>query len=274
MQRTTQPILSRVLSVSLAVVAAAGLCGLLIKNTVLHAATAPKGNAGGWACPDPASVPHTPEGDAIRLGKQIFDETPKYAAAYTGDQLSCNDCHTGSGTTDHAASMVGLSGLFPMYTKRAGRVISLQQRIQECFTRSENGTPPPIDSKQMKALTAYIDLLTPVEKKGEVYPGRGLVQLPALTGDPKHGGAIYAQQCASCHGDDGAGMPSAFPPLWGPGAYNDGAGMHKIAKMAAFLVPNMPQDNPGTLSPQDAYDVAAYIHAKPHPKFNPAYKGY
>jgi thiosulfate dehydrogenase len=219
-------------------------------------------------------APQTPQGDAIRFGKQIFDHTPKFASAYVGDQLSCNDCHLESGTADHAAPMIGMSGVFPAYTQRAGRVITLQQRIQECFTRSENGTPPPVDSKEMKALIAYIDLLSPVEKKGQSYPGRGLVHVPQMTGDPKRGALLYAQQCATCHGDDGAGMQGAFPPVWGQGAYNDGAGMHKIAKMAAFLLPNMPQDNPGSLSPQDAYDVAAFIHSRPHPKFNPAYAKY
>jgi hypothetical protein len=48
--------------------------------------------------------------------------------------------------------------------------------------------------------------------------------------------------------------------------------MNKPQKMAAFLFHNMPQNAPGTLTAQDAYDVAAYIHTKPRPKFNPAYK--
>ncbi len=72
-------------------------------------------------------------------GKLIFDQTPKYAPKYTGNQLSCNDCHLQSGTASLAAPMVDLAGLFPMFNKRAGHVISLQNRIQECFTRSEAG---------------------------------------------------------------------------------------------------------------------------------------
>lgn len=72
-------------------------------------------------------------------GKLIFDQTPKYAPKYTGNQLSCNDCHLQGGTASLAAPMVDLAGLFPMFNKRAGHVISLQNRIQECFTRSEAG---------------------------------------------------------------------------------------------------------------------------------------
>ena len=50
--------------------------------------------------------------------------------------------------------------------------------------------------------------------------------------------------------------------------------MNNPVKMAAFLVPNMPQNNPGSLTPQQAFDVAAFIHTMPRPKFNEAYKHY
>jgi thiosulfate dehydrogenase len=36
----------------------------------------------------------------------------------------------------------------------------------------------------------------------------------------------------------------------------------------------MPQTNPGSLTPQEAFDVSAYIHSKPRPKFNPQYAKY
>ena len=65
-----------------------------------------------------------------------------------------------------------------------------------------------------------------------------------------------------------------FPPLWGPDSFNDGAGMHGVRKMAAFVQHNMPQNRPGILTPQDAYDVAGFIHKQPRPAFNPAYKNF
>jgi len=65
-----------------------------------------------------------------------------------------------------------------------------------------------------------------------------------------------------------------MPALWGPESFNDGAGMNGISKMARFVQFNMPQNRRGTLSAQDAYDVAAYIHAQPRPRFNSAYKNY
>ena len=170
--------------------------------------------------------------------------------------------------------MIDMANIFPLYNKRAGRVISLQEKFQECFTRSENGSPLPRDSEEMKALTAYVDWLSRDGVKGHAYEGRGFVKLPALTGDPGKGKTIYASQCSSCHGVDGAGFPPVLPPLWGQNSYSDGAGMDHPEKMAAFLIHNMPLNHPDTLTPQDAFNVAAFVHTMPRPKFNQAYKIY
>jgi thiosulfate dehydrogenase len=221
-----------------------------------------------------AAIPSGNKGQQIRLGKLIFDQTPKYASAYVGNRLSCSDCHIRSGTASHAAPMIDIANIFPSYNKRAGRVISLQERFQECFTRSENGSPLPLGSEEMNALTAYVGWLSRDGVKGQAYQGRGFVKLPALTGDPGKGKAIYASECSSCHRTDGAGAPPVLPPLWGPNSYSDGAGMDDPKKMAAFLIHNMPQNHPGTLTPQDAFDVAAFVHTMPRPKFNQAYKSY
>ena len=219
-------------------------------------------------------LPNTADGERVRRGREMFDHTPQLAGQYVGAKLSCSDCHIQSGTAAYAAPMVDLAGMFPMFNKRAGHVISLEDRIQECFTRSENGRPLPYDSEAMKAMSAYIHWLSRDEKKGRAWNGRGLVKIADLTGDAKLGSSLYQSQCSGCHGTDGAGVPPVLPPLWGPGSYNDGAGMNNPKKMAAFLVHNMPQNHPGTLSPQHAFDVAAYVHTKPRPHFNEAYKRY
>lgn len=252
------------------------LAGGLLPSAVSAAPGAAEGVPAGaqGAASGPAALPAGPEGDQIRMGKLIFEQTPKYASAYVGNKLSCNDCHLQSGTAAYSSPMIDIANLFPMYNQRAGRVISLQERFQECFARSENGTPPPTDSSEMKALTAYVEWLSKDGVKGKPYSGRGLVAMPDLTGDPVNGKAIYTAQCAACHGGDGAGMANVFPPVWGPDSFNDGAGMYATAKMAAFLVHNMPQSRPGSLSQQEAFDVASYIHTMPRPKFNQAYAKY
>jgi thiosulfate dehydrogenase len=208
------------------------------------------------------------------LGKRIFHDTPNEASLYVGARLACNSCHLNDGTTPYAAPMTGIAPLFPEFSQRAKRMISLRDRIDECFIRSENGRPLPENGKEMTALVAYIESLSGQNDGGAEPSGRGLVELPALNGNPQRGEAIFAAQCAACHGSEGNGVGSTFPPLWGPESFNDGAGMYGIENMAAFVVRNMPPASPGSLTPQQAFDVSSYIHTKPRPKYNPAFDKY
>lgn len=220
-----------------------------------------------------SKIPAGTSSDEIRLGERIFEQTPRYATKYVGNQVNCADCHLEGGRAPYSAPMVGLAHIFPTYNQRAGRVITLAERIQQCFVRSENGRPLAANSREMRALLAYISWLSPEQSAGQA-PGRGLIKLPALKGDPGRGAAVYARACSVCHGSDGAGVPPVLPPLWGTSSFNDGAGMSTVEKMAAFVQYNMPQDAPGSLSAQQAYDVAAYVNSKPRPKLNPAYRKY
>ena len=217
-------------------------------------------------------IPAGAAGERIRLGQQIFEQTPQYASRYVGNQMSCKDCHMSGGRAKYAAPLVGTPSLYPSYNKRAGRVITLAERIQECFVRSENGKPPAASSATMKALLVYLKWISKGQPKP--YPGRGLVKVAALKGNPVRGADIYAKQCSICHGNTGSGMPPVLPPLWGATSFNDGAGMAEVAKMAAFVQHNMPQNAPGSLSAQQAYDVAAYVDSQSRPKMNPTYKKY
>ncbi|HCC57645.1 MAG TPA: cytochrome C [Solibacterales bacterium] len=231
-------------------------------------------NGTAWRPPDPKAIPQGPVGDNIRLGMRIFNETPKYAAEFVGNRQNCSDCHIQGGAQPYAAPMVGLSGLFPMFNQRANRVITLEDRVEECFVRSESGRPLPYDSPKMVAVVSYVHWLSQGQVSGKPFPGRGFVKLPKLTPDAGNGAAVYRDQCSGCHGQDGAGKPPILPALWGPDAYNDGAGMNSVEKMAAFVQHNMPQNKPGTLSAQEAYDVAAYVKSKPHQRFNPVFASY
>ncbi|MEJ2008436.1 MAG: c-type cytochrome [Acidobacteriota bacterium] len=221
--------------------------------------------------PDPSTIPQGKLGESIRLGRNIMINTPKYAARYVGDKMNCVDCHLNEGTQAYSSPLAGITTVFPAYTRRDGRVITIEHRIQECFERSENGTPPPSNSPEMVAIVAYMNWLSKGIPMGSTVKGRGLVKLtPPAHVDSAAGATIYAHQCEVCHGAKGQGIPGSFPPLWGPGSFNDGAGMSKVAKMAAFVKANMPKTSPGSLSVQQAYDVAAFATAKPHTHFKQA----
>ena len=174
----------------------------------------------------------------------------------------------------YGIALVGAPAWFPMFSERAKRAISMEDRVQECVTRSENGKPLPHDGAEMNALFAYFEWLSHDAPAGIAPPVRGLAPLPDLRADAARGASIYKQQCSTCHGDDGNGVPGILPALWGPNSYNDGAGMNTVKKMAAFVARNMPQNHPGALTPQQAYDVAAYVASKPHPAYDHAYDIY
>ena len=226
--------------------------------------------------PPPAGKPPvlSPQEQLIHQGKLIFDYTPQYAPEWTGNILTCTDCHRLSGTVDYATPLTLTSQRYPSFSKRAGHIVTLQQRIQECFVRSENGKPLPTNSPEMKALVAYINSLWTNRDKSKPAEYRALVKLPVLTGDPVRGHKIYTAQCADCHQANGEGIPDAYPPVWGPQSYNDGAGMSHPAKFAAWVQHNMPLQSPGILTPQQAWDVAAYVDSQPRPKFKEKYKSY
>lgn len=209
--------------------------------------------------------------ETIEYGRRLFNETPVYAPGYVKSRVSCSNCHLQGGTAPYASPVVGIVPSFPMFSKRAGRKITVEDRVQECMTRSENGDALPHDSKEMQALLAYIDWLSEPHRGQAAFVGRGLKTLPELKPDPLRGAAIYAGQCAGCHGVDGEGTRRPFPPLWGPHSFNDGAGMNGVDKMAAFVQVNMPHNRKGILTAQDAYDVAAFVHGQPRPAFNHSY---
>lgn len=218
--------------------------------------------------PEESSIPSGPIGASIRLGRNIVMNTPKYAAPYTGNSLSCGDCHIKGGTVANASPLAGVTTLFPLYLPRSGRVIAIQERIQECFLRSENGKRLPIDSPEMIGMIAYMAWLSRGVPSGSTVEGRGLPRLETPAHVDKAAGAkIYATRCAMCHQADGAGVPGMSPPLWGARSFNDGAGMSHFPKMAAFVKANMPPTAPGSLSVQEAFDVAAYVDSQPRPHF-------
>jgi thiosulfate dehydrogenase len=157
-------------------------------------------------------------------------------------------------------------GRFPQYRSRAGRVILLEDRINDCFERSLNGRALARDGRDMTDIVAYMAFLSRGVPAGATVQGQGLPQLPRLAADTAAGTRLFATQCARCHGAQGAGTPAA-PPLWGPQSYNIGAGMARVYTAAAFIRHNMPFDRPGSLTDQQAIDVAAYINSRPRPDF-------
>lgn len=239
----------------------------LAAGVALAAAPAP------FAVPAESTIPAGPEGEAVRLGRSLVTDTGKLLPRNVGNGLTCANCHLGAGTKADAGPFVGLWGVFPEYSSRDGRIDSLQQRINDCFARSMNGTPLPPESREMNALLMYIRWLSTGVPTGVEVAGRGMGTVDTtLRPDPARGRKVYAAKCASCHGDDGSGIANpaggyVFPPVWGRASYNVGAGMARTYVAAAFVRHNMPLGLGNTLSDQDAVDVADYVAHQPRPAF-------
>lgn len=234
---------------------------------------APPPAPGAWRAPDPASIPAGPEGDAIRRGLAIATDTARLLPDNVGADLNCTSCHLQGGAAPGAIPWVGADDRYPKYRDRSGKVDSLEDRMNGCFERSMNGTALPVDSEPMQALVAYVGWLSQDVTDGEALEGLGVKRItPPEPPDAERGRAIYAQKCAACHQAEGQGLPGpdgklAFPPLWGEGSYNVGAGMARLNTAAAFVKWNMPLGQGGTLTDQEAYDVAAFFAYQDRPDF-------
>jgi thiosulfate dehydrogenase len=207
------------------------------------------------------------------MGLRIINNPQIEAKAYVGNGLACSHCHLDAGRVAYAAPFAGLTGVFPEYRRRRGSVESLEQRINDCFLRSMNGTPLPSGSNEMTGLLAYIAWLSRGVPTGAEVQGRGFRYIePPSPPDPARGRILYDEKCAMCHGKAGEGVVGplhqyTFPPLWGPQSFNDGAGMARVSVAAAFVKEKMPVGSAATLTDQQAYDIAAYFTAQPRPAF-------
>ena len=218
---------------------------------------------------DPRALPTGPVGETIARGHALITQTRRLMRAYVGADLSCADCHLRAGTQARGGSFIGTYGRFPQWNGRAHRVITLHDRVAECFLYSMNGRAPAYDGTAMVAIVAYIAWLSRNTPIGAPQPAsdRYLEPLPSASPNAANGGHLYAQKCSVCHGADGNGLANVFPPLWGKTSFNNGAGMAHIDRMTGFIRYNMPQNAPGSLSLAQAYDVAAFVLSHPRPHF-------
>src|SRR5256712_9409520 len=76
----------------------------------------------------------------IKWGFRLFTNTPHEAPQFAPSKMSCNNCHLNAGQRERSLPLVGVAGMFPEYNRRSGRLYSLNDRIVDCFLRSENAT--------------------------------------------------------------------------------------------------------------------------------------
>ncbi|MGO9134372.1 MAG: c-type cytochrome [Methylovirgula sp.] len=242
------------------------------------AAEKPAPQANSFAPPPDSAIPNNQFGAMVRLGENIFHDTQRYGAAFVGNRLQCGNCHIDRGRLAGSAPLWAAYVAYPAYRSKNDEVNTFEERIQGCFRYSMNGKAPPAGDKVLLALETYAYFLAKGAPTGADLPGRGYPKLKAPERlDYANGQQVYAQHCALCHGADGQGQSSpqgqiVFPPLWGAHSFNWGAGMGSIKNAAEFVKANMPLSLGGTLSEQEAWDVATYIDSQERPQ-DPRFTG-
>ena len=155
-----------------------------------------------WAAPDTTSVGDDPFGELVKYGYALLTDTaneigptvPDSARRFSGNKLTCQNCHLEAGAQPYAMPLIGIWGQFPQYRGREGAVDTLEDRINGCMERSMNGRALPLASREMRALSAYMRWLSAGIPVGAILIGAGTLRIkdPERAADPGRGAQVYA----------------------------------------------------------------------------------
>jgi len=228
---------------------------------------APAARVDSTAPPAPAladtALPSGPLGHAILRGRALLAATHDSLPVNAPSALRCFSCHLDEGRRESALPLTRSYVHYPQYRARSAEVELIEDRINDCFVRSLNGRPLTNDGEEMRDIIAYLAWLGRGAAPDIAEPAHDTT-FAHLAPDTARGAAIFTERCARCHGATGGGI-GPYPPLWGPKSFNIGAGMTRYRTSARFVLHNMPFDQPNTLTPQQALDVARFLGTRPRP---------
>lgn len=234
-----------------------------------------------WKAPDSIAIPTGKVGDEIRYGRELIAHTseylgPKGKVMSISNGMNCQNCHLDAGTKIYGNNYSAVASTYPKFRARSGTEETIEKRVNDCIERSLNGKALADDSREMRAIVAYIKWVGKDVPKGEAPKGVGLLDLNYLDtpADPVKGKILYDVKCIVCHGKNGEGILNAtgtswtYPPLWGNGSYNDGAGLYRLSRFAGYVKANMPLgatfDKP-QLTDEECWHLAAYVNSLARP---------
>ena len=263
----------------------AALCGVLacgmpspVKTVDIHIPSrdADADTVEASVVPPDSAMPGGALGLSIRRGRALLEHTRDSLPRYAPSNLRCVSCHLDDGRRADGAPLLGVYARYPRFVARSGAVVSIEDRINFCFTRSLAGRRLPATSREMEDITSYLAFLSTGVPTGAHVRGEGIPRMPKLVGDVARGGTLYIANCMRCHATNGDGgpvpapvrgptTPAFAPALWGPRSFAIGAGLARVERAAAFIRTMMPYDKPGTLriSKPTTWPLSCYhIHAR------------
>lgn len=228
---------------------------------------------------DTSKMPGGEYGAFVKYGRELLLHTAYYIGPegingrYTGNKMNCTNCHQDAGTKPYSFNLETSFRNYPQYRAREGKVLSLAERINNCIMHPHLGVKPlPLDSKEMISILSYLKWISDSSHVDDNTPGvkNESLPFPNEVASSKRGEELYAINCTRCHGPQGQGMMQydsstyIYPPLWGMKAYQPGSSMHRVIKLAQWLVSNMPYDKATHEKPfltaKQAFDLAAFIN--------------
>ena len=239
-----------------------------------------------WPKFDVHTLPPDSLGQMIRYGHRLIIETSNIVGPevedttmrYAGNNLECRNCHFTGGQEKNTMSYVGVANRYPAFSKRHNRMSDLTERVEDCFERSMNGRKLPRDSYELKSILAYMEWLSKDISKDLQGVTINDIDFPKREPDVNKGKELFSKKCITCHAYDGlgtlknpiiqGGVKYVVPPISGHDSFNDGAGMSRMERLVKFLKTQMPRDNPGSLTLDEAYDIAGYVSGLKRPVFD------
>ena len=222
------------------------------------------------------------------------------APLYIGRVMNCSTCHAQAGTVPYAWPFFRTLSQFgdrerqddPVFTGEEYGFLGYYRDTttvnRDCGINCAGQGHLPVGSEEMLALNAWVKTVTNgiYDNEGILIPELKLrvnngkipgARVPTFArvgsdagfkADLTAGKRTYERVCASCHGKSGEGKWSdtsgySVPPVAGPASYSKAGGPYMTPVIAAFIQRQMPLAKPGSLSEQDALNVAAYINALP-----------
>ncbi|NMP21790.1 c-type cytochrome [Sulfobacillus harzensis] len=133
----------------------------------------------------------------------------------------------------------------------AGLIVPLSLMASGCGNKpapsAKNASHKAAKTVNNAAHKAKPTRVSKIETSGPVRP---------LVGNARKGASLFARDCQSCHGRGGGGTSRA-PRLAKPSSVVATFGTESA--LASFIAHNMPANNPGSLSPQQAANAASYV---------------
>lgn len=190
-------------------------------------------------------------------------DDPEYQLGAEVYAQNCALCHGPDGEGRVGATLAkDWPSIRPDLITRETIASGVDGSVMPAWSQDSGG---PLSDKEIDAVVYFI-LSWQTAGAPQINPGNtatprvAVSPVPGVEGDPNHGGVLYDENCAVCHGPDGEGRigatlakewPSIRPDLTVKSSIDNG--------VAGSVMPAWSQANGGPLTESDVADLVAFV---------------